>query len=427
MNRMWPLQDQTLWYLKQEPVESFRQDLQVDVAIVGGGMAGLAAAQAFHKRGKKVVVLEQYFCGGGASGKSSGFITPNAELSFTDFTNKFGAEAAHTIWDSISSGVEDIRSNIKQYNFACDYLPQDTLVVANSRSGLKTLEVEHNNLSKFGYKSSIYGAEAVRDVIGSKNYYGGFGYADTFGINPYAYCQELKKLLQAQGVQIFEETPVTSIGEHALTTAHAKVTADYIVVCTDRFLPELNVLPRAVYHAQTFLMVSQQLSESVRQEIFPKGNRLVWDTALVYSYFRFTGDNRLLLGGGNIIGTYAKKAWHEYTAMQRKLINYFDEKFPGLTPQFEYMYPGLIGLSKDIAPLAGRDKTKPYIFYVSACAGLPIAAALGRYSAENLIDGNTYLDHYFSPYRNYLIGNFAQSILGTRLTFALSNLIASRL
>lgn len=424
---MWPLQDQSFWYLKRGAAVPCTQDMHADVVIVGGGMAGLAAAQAFSKRGKKVVLLEQYYCGSGASGKSSGFVTPNAELSFSDFVQKHGLDGAHTIWDFISSGVEDMRGNIQQHNFACDYSPQDTLVLANSKSRLKTLELEHNNLSKFGYKSSIYSAQNVRSVVGSAGYVGGFGYADTFGINPYAYCQAMKELLQKRGVLVFEETPVLGIDEHVVTTAHAKITADHIVVCTDRFMPELDLLKQEVYHAQTFLMVSQQLTTAQVQQIFPQDKRMVWDTDMIYNYFRLTGDNRLLLGGGSVLTTYAGEATHEYKPMQRKLLNYFAEKFPGMNIQFEYMYPGLIGLSKDIAPLAGRDKNKPYMFYISAAAGLPIATALGRYSAESLLDGADYLDAYFSPYRKFLIGGVAQSLMGTRLTFALSNLIASRL
>jgi ribulose 1,5-bisphosphate synthetase/thiazole synthase len=85
MKNIWPPQDQVFWYLKRGAAKPCRENIQADVAIIGGGMAGLSAAQAFNKKGKKVVVLEQYYCGSGATGKSSGFVTPNAELSLTDF------------------------------------------------------------------------------------------------------------------------------------------------------------------------------------------------------------------------------------------------------------------------------------------------------------------------------------------------------
>jgi gamma-glutamylputrescine oxidase len=134
-----------------------------------------------------------------------------------------------------------------------------------------------------------------------------------------------------------------------------------------------------------------------------------------------TPNHQLLLGGGSLLTTYATHAHHESLYMFKKLTRYFDKKFPGLNIQFKQMWPGLIGLSKDIAPIAGRDKDKPFLYYIAACAGLPIAAALGRYSAENLLEGNTSLDDYFSPYRSFAIGGKVQSILGTKLTFALCN------
>lgn len=419
----WAPQDQVFWYLNRTEIEKCDQDITTEVVVIGGGMAGLSAAQAFSKRGKKVVLLEQYYCGSGASGKSSGFITPNAELSFTDFSKKYDMNSANIIWDFISSGVNDIRNNIEQYNFDCDYSKQDTLVVANSKSELKKLEIEQNNLSKFGYKASIIAPDQLKKNIGSNQYFGGFGYEDTFNINAYKYCQELKKHLISSGVRIFEETPVINIKKNSLTTPHAKITADYIIVCVDRFATDLDILKQEVYHAQTFLMASEQLTDYQIKSIFPDKNFLVWDTEFIYNYFCITKQNRLLLGGGSVLSTYSFKAKHDNMHMFNKLTNYFNKNFPGLDIKFEYMWPGLIGLSKDIAPIAGTDKNNSSVYYIAASAGLPIAAALGRYSAENLLDGKAYLDNYFSPYRKFFIDGALQSILGTKISFALSNFI----
>jgi glycine/D-amino acid oxidase-like deaminating enzyme len=130
-----------------------------------------------------------------------------------------------------------------------------------------------------------------------------------------------------------------------------------------------------------------------------------------------------LLGGSDLISTYASKATHDYASIVTKLTDYIAKKFPSLDIKFEYVWPGLMGISKDISPIAGRDKDKPYLFYVAAAAGLPIAAALGRYSAENLVDGNNEFDVYFSPYRKFSVSGIAQSILGKKLSFAISNVI----
>ena len=422
-SNMWPLQDQVFWYLKRDGAKTCRENQKVDVAVIGGGVAGLAAAQAFSKRGKKIALFEQYYCGSGASGKSSGFVTPNAELSFTDFSKRYDTKTARTIWDFIITGVNDIRDNIQQQRISCDYMPQDTLVVANSPKDLHTLETEYRNLTASGYKAAFYTDAQVQSYIGSTHYYGGVRYEDTFSMNGYAYCQGLKTQLATVGVSIFEETPVIALDNHTLTTPYATIEADYIVVCGDRFLPDLGLLKQEVYHAQTFVMMSSPLTDEQANRMFPKNKFMVWDTELIYNYFRLTHDNRLLLGGGNFISTYAGQEKHNYTAIVTKLTGYLEKKFPELCVQFEYVWPGLIGLSKDIAPLAGPDKHNKHIYYVAAAAGLPIAAALGRYSAEHLIDGNTALDDYFDPYRPFPISGLAQSLLGTKLSFALSNLL----
>jgi gamma-glutamylputrescine oxidase len=423
MKKNWPPLDQAFWYTKRNAPKPCRTNLDVDIAIIGGGMAGLSAAQAFSNKGKQVVLLEQYYCGSGATGKSSGFITPNAELSFTDFIHKYNETAAHTIWDFITCGVNDIRNTIHNYNFTCDYEAQDTLIVATSKNGMKTLETEYNNLSKFGYNTSLYNADTLQDHIGSKNYLGGLLYADTFSINGYLYCQEMKKHLEDVGVVIFEETPVTGINNNTLTTAHAHINAKYIIICGDRFIPELGLLRDKIYHVQTFILLSQQLTEEQIKSIFPKQKKMVWDTHLIYNYFRLTHDNRLLIGGGNLLSTYSSQPDHNYERMVHKLEKYCKEQFPNVSLQFEYIWPGLIGISKDIVPIAGFDKNNKHIYYVTGATGLPIAAALGRYSAEHILEQRTDLDVYFSPYRSFRIEGITQSLLGTRLSFALSHLL----
>lgn len=426
MQNIWMPKDETFWTLNNNQITICNQDTETEVVIIGGGIAGLSAAQAFCKKGKKVILLEQYYCGSGASGKSSGFITPNAELSLTDFANRYNMDIASQIWQFITSGVEDIRRNIQEHNFRCDNVLQDTLVVANSKKHLKILETESNNLAKLNYKTAFYNSKNINNYITSPGYFGGVIYENTFGINAYLYCQEMKKILKNQGVMIYEETPVTSIENQIINTLHAKIKAENIIVCTDRFMPDLNLLINQVYHAQTFLLISQQLSDQEISKIFPLKNFMVWDTDLIYNYFRLSGDNRLLVGGGNILKTYSSKASHDYLPITRKLTGYIKKKFPQLNLQFEYQWPGLIGISKDIVPIAGRDKNRPYIYYITASAGLPIAAALGRYSAEHLIDNRRDLDFVFSPYRSFPVGSKLQSILGTKASFAISNLITKK-
>ena len=419
-------QDQVFWYLNnQAHIAPLTDDISTDILVVGGGVAGLTAAQAFHDKGHKVVLIEKNYCGAGATGKSSGFITPDSELSLFELENMFGVATGNKIWQLIGSGVDVIRNNINTYNIDCDYQVQDTLIVANSARAFRNdIQKEYDMRQKANYQSVLYSHNEIGSVIGSDGYVGGISYGGTFGIRAYDYCLGMKRVLQDAGVQIYEETPALEIQEKKVITPHATIKAEHIIVCTDRFEPAATPLWDKIYHVQTFLMMSAPLSDAQVKQLFPAQPFMVWDTDMVYQYFRLTGDNRLMLGGSDVLYTYAKDESHNNQRMAKKLMNYFHAKFPSVSVDFEYIWPGLIGISKDVFPVAGFDKNMPSVYYIAGACGLPFAAALARYCADRIINNNTEFDDYFSPYRSFTLGPITQRILGTRVTFALSNFLA---
>lgn len=424
MKKILSPQDQNFWSLKRSDALPLQTNTETDIVIIGGGMAGLTTAQAFAKKGKKVIVLEAYHCGAGASGKSSGFIEPNCEMSLSEFVERYGIEAGKTIWELIQRyGVEHIRNNIKQHNLDCDYTEQDSLDVASSAKDVEGIVKEAEYLAQFGYKTNFIKKEDLPNIIGSQNYFGGVTYPESFGINAYKYCQEMKNVLKKTGVEIYEETPAINIQENLVTTLHATVKAAHIIVCTDRFIPMLGKLTQEIYHVQNFLLASETLTPEAIHKIFPQKRLMVCDTELVYNFYRMTGD-RLLVGGGSIFNLYNKNESYHSEFMYKKLTNYIKKTFPNLEIQFEQMWPGFIGISKDIAPISGPDKDTPSIYYIGAAAGLPIAAMLGNYCADYIVDGADTLKDYFSPYRKFYIGGIVQTALGTKATFALSHLIS---
>ena len=419
-------QDQVFWYINNDvPVKPLDHDIATEILIVGGGMAGLTVAQEFRNKGYKVVLIEKNYCGSGASGKSSGFITPDAELSLFELQHMFGAEKGKRLWELIGSGLNRIQDNIKKYEIDCDYVQADTLIVANTERAFKNdIEQEYERRKQADYPSVLYPKNDIKKVINSDGYVGGISYGGTFGIWAYKYCLGMKKVLRDMGVQIYEETPAISIEEKKVTTPYATIKADHVVVCTDRFEPGLSMLWDKIYHVQTFLMMSCPLSDGQVAQIFPDKPFMVWDTDMVYNYFRLTGDNRLMLGGSDLFYTYSDQEVHNSERMVKKLTNYCKKKFPTVHVEFEYIWPGLIGISKDVFPIAGFDEKMPSVYYLAATCGLPVAAGVALYCASRIADNNTEFDDCFSPYRSATLGSGIQRILGRRLTFALSNFLA---
>jgi gamma-glutamylputrescine oxidase len=337
------------------------------------------------------------------------------------FVEKYGPDDAKKIWEFATSGVEHIRNNIIKYTIDCDYQVQDTLVVTNTKhSFTKDIQAEYEARKKLHYSSTLYTQDQVSSILGSHYFHGAVAYPDTFGIRAYYYCRDMKKVLQDKGLVLHEETPALEIKDHIVTTPSATIHADHIIVCIDRWAATIPTLSSNVYHAQTFLLISAPLTDTQIKTIFPDRLFMTWDTDMIYHYFRATGENRLLVGGSNLLYTYAKHAKYNNQGIAKTLTHYFQKRF-NIPIQDEYIWPGVLGISRDLSPIAGYDNNMPSVYYVTAATGLPWAAALGAYSAERIIDNNTSFDTYFSPYRRFPLGSWGNVVLPKQLRFALSN------
>ncbi len=416
--------DEVYWYtLKKPKAMPLDQDLEFDIVIIGGGMAGLMCAQHLKDQNKnlKVCVIESSYCGAGASGKSSGFITPDSELELSDLVSNYGEKEGKRIWEFVKGGVKVIRDTIERRSLACDYSEQDSLFIANNKKGFKKVSHEHEAQQKLGYSSWLYDNSKIEKVIGTPNYEGAVRYKDTYGIIAYLYCQELKESLQRDGMLIYEETKVKEINAPYIKTENHTIKAEKIVICTDRFLPEFNHGVKEIFHAQTFLAVTKPLAPDVIRRMFPDGPMMVWDTDLIYQYYRIVEGNRLLIGAASLLYTYAFTEKRRPALVQRKMEKYLAKKFPYLRYEFDYMWPGFIGVSKDFLPIVGKDPVMKNVYFTGAGAGLPWAAALGEYIAEKIIHGRDDFDELFAVDRKYPISKGMQVVLSTPVSFAISH------
>lgn len=294
-------------------------------------------------------------------------------------------------------------------------------MASTEKSFKKDLSIEYNHRIKLGFRSNLYSKIELQKRINSSRYYGALEYLDTFGINGYLYCQNLKKALEKNlNIDIFEDTPALKVKDNIVLTQYAKIKAKYIIFCVDKYLPKFNILKDKIYQTQAFLTLSNPLSNSQVKEIFPDKPYMCWDTELVYNYFRLVDNNRLLIGGSSIWDIYSDTLDYNNIRMFKKLTNYIDSTFK-TNIKFDYFWSGLLGITKDIVPIAGQDKDNPNIYYISGATGLPWAAGLGEYSAKKLIDNIDAYDQIFDPYRKFKISGCIQTILGKKLTFALSN------
>jgi gamma-glutamylputrescine oxidase len=396
--------------------------------IIGGGITGLTVADELLRRGVEgVVLLEGRYCGSGASGRSSGFITPASELELRELRRRFGDDEARVLWDGAQAGCDAIRETIERYRIACDVLPADSLIVASDECAFDVVQQEHEARRALGYESRLYDRAALRQVVGSDTFGGAVRFGGTFSINSFDYVRALSERLAGSDVEIFEDSAATSVSGREVRTREATLRADTVFFCLDHAASRLGTARREAYHAQTFLMVSDPLDENLARSLFPSGPLLVWDTDLVYQYFRLTADRRLLLGGGLLSRMYAGERPNDAAAREH-LLAYARARFPQLEHlRFEAMWPGLIGVTKDFLPLAGKIRGGDPHFVALCSAGLPWSVLAAKAAVQGALEGATDLDRFFRPHRSFTEVDLIQPLVSKPVAFALSHAYAKTL
>lgn len=404
---------------------SLQKNIEADVAIVGAGAAGLSAAYSLMNKGLRVVILEKNICGGSSSGKSAGFLTPDSELELSQLIRRFGKTGAADLWKVATEGVKMMAARINTHQIECDFQVQDSLFLGIGEDGWKAIKEEMEARRLMNFEQTLYDKNTVKSIIGTDAYSGAVRYPGTYGVDALLYCQGMKKILLANGIEIYESSEVVSVKDHIVKTHLGSVSANQIIFCADKLRPALTHFAANVYHAQTFLSISEPLSEETIHTVFPGGRFQCWDSTLVYSYFRLTGDNRILLGGGDTMTTFSKNDLDSPRVID-KVINGFKDKFPVLKDlEFRQYWPGRIDTTRDLLPTLARDEKNPWIHFVLGCVGLPWATFCGDFAARHAYNDAACTDHhyyeYFRPERHFFLSLKLEKILGKQIIFSLNN------
>ena len=421
------------WWFTTLMVQAYKycppltKDIKCDVLIVGGGFSGVSAAAEFLKKGLSVVLIDKNIIGGSSSGRSAGMLTPDSELELHQLVRRYGVKAAGEIWEAPVRGIERVVQTIQKYDIKAGLLHQDSLFLGLGKDGGHAVEEERECRESVGFTDQrVYDEDQLKEILGAQDYTAGIRYGGTYGINPLATLQGFKNLLIENGMQVYESTEMERLEGHTAYTHAGSVTADSIIIAIDKMSPSISPLSHEAFHAQTFLSVTEPLTDRELRILFPSGEQMqCWDSKLVYSYFRLTGDNRLLLGGGTPVTTYLKDAYNNPRVI-RKIIEDFRSHFPELAElSFMQFWPGQIDMSRDLLPVIARPRELPHVRFILGCVGIPWATFCGSFAARMVLgeadDDYRKFVNYFSNQRHFPLPISLGKVIGKPILFSLSN------
>ena len=275
-------------------------DLDVDVCVVGAGLAGLTTARELAQRGWSVAVLEAERIAWQASGRNSGFVLPGFTESPDRIIERVGIEHARALWALAESGVDYVRATILETGMpGVDPVP-GWLQVSKSKDADGFLAHIDVLAGKLGLDIEVWSIERVRSVLHNRSYFYGLHFPRAFHLHPLNYALGLAAAAEAAGARIFEDTPAVSIDaagvRKRIGTPAGRVRAAHVVLAGNTGLgPLMPELAASVLPITTYAVTTAPLGDRLSEAIAYLG--AVSDSQNADSHYRIVDDNRLLWTG----------------------------------------------------------------------------------------------------------------------------------
>src|SRR3954470_6922198 len=336
-------------------------DLDVDICVVGAGLAGLTVGLEAARLGASVAVLEGRHVGWNASGHQLGTVMPGYSLPIGDLIERVGLEDARELWAMSKEGADYVRAAATEEAMPGIALTDGALEVSTVDAG-ETLISRLQTLSE-DFETEVEGwqVDRVRDQLGTARYFHGIYYPRAFQIDGRKYIHGLAAQARRAGARIFEDTPVVNIDSSGIrkriVTPSARLRASHIVLAANVHLgAPLRRLSETLLPVWRYAAVSVPLGERLAEAMTFKGS--VTDTDGI-DHFRIVQGDRLMWASPET--TWAGRPERFAGAIQRRIAAIFPrlgrveiaEVWSGATGQTVHGMPQIGQLRKGLWVASG--------------------------------------------------------------------------
>lgn len=361
-----------------------------DVAVVGGGFTGLAAARKLAMGGARVVLLEAERVSSGASGRNGGHLNNGLAHSYLAAKAELGKERAIAIYRALDESVDEIEALVAEEGIDCNFRRAGKLKLASKPQHFEAIarnfEAVHSEVDS---DTALLSAADLKDEVGSP-FHGAMLSKKSAMMHMGRYAAGLADAASRRGAVIYEDAAVTGQGSagarHILQTMRGTVTADQVLVATGAYTtPNFGYFRRRIIAVGSFIIATRPLTDAEVAATMP-GNRTCVNSMNIGNYFRLSPDNRLIFGG---------RARFSATSDQRsdaKSGEILRESLARIFPQLahveiDYCWGGLVDMTRDRYPRAGYHDGLWYAMGYSG-HGAQFSTHLGMVMADAMLGRN---------------------------------------
>ncbi len=378
------------WYaanaVARDPAPQLAQDIDTDVCVVGGGLAGLTTALEIARRGWPVVLLEGRRIAWSASGRNTGFVLPGFAQDPAVIADRVGIDHARTLWALSEQGVDYVRRAIAEHRMEGVDPTDGWLNVSKIDRAAEMAADAELMRDAFGANVEFLDADRVRARLKSERYFQAIHYPTAFHINPLNYAFGLARAAENAGARIYEETPVLHIDPEGVrkrvVTPQGRVRAAHVVLAGNVHLGSLMPdISGTLLPITTYVIATKPLGDALAEAMAYRG--AVSDSDWADNHYRPTADNRLIWSGR--MSTRPKNPKRFVNALRRDIAR----TYPQLGKvDVEFAWSGTLGSPLHRMPNVGELSPGLWVASGFSGHGLNTTAIAGVLLARAITEGD---------------------------------------
>jgi glycine/D-amino acid oxidase-like deaminating enzyme/nitrite reductase/ring-hydroxylating ferredoxin subunit len=238
-------------------------DVQVDVVVVGGGIAGITTALLLKRDGARVAVVEAARIAGGVTGCNTAKVSALQQTIYSTVRSLHGEEGASVYAEASLAGVERVAALVADERLACDLHRRPAFTYAADASELRSVEREADAARAAGLAVEMTDSVDLPFAVA-----GAVRLDDQLEFHPVRYVRGLADAVDGDGSLVFEESRVLHVEDGSpcrVRTAHGTVTGERVVIAT-----HYPLLDRGLFFARLEPTRSYSIAARVRGSL-PRG------------------------------------------------------------------------------------------------------------------------------------------------------------
>jgi glycine/D-amino acid oxidase-like deaminating enzyme/nitrite reductase/ring-hydroxylating ferredoxin subunit len=235
---------------------SLDSDVDVDVAVIGGGVAGLTAALALKRAGQTVAVVEAARVGTGVTGHTTGKVTSLHRLAYTELAGNHGDSAARTYGQANQAAVGHIARTVADEGIDCGFRRVANYTYAESDRTLQLVRAEAGYAARLGLPSTF-----TTDVPLPFPVKGAVRFDDQAQFHSIRYLQGLARAVDGDGSFVFEESRALSFRDGSpatVTTETGTVRAREVIIATNMPFGDGGRFDTRCYLHRSYIVASRR-------------------------------------------------------------------------------------------------------------------------------------------------------------------------